>query len=779
MTDALLANGNHDLLATNINGARVAEEAPESPAIDSPATPVDDSVTSSVKIDVQSIDQEESDVRHEPVTMKVDRVDDASVVPQLGTPVDPDTIPIEPPKGTPPPAQGELLEDVKMAESIPAGDIQMDEADASSPNDVADNTATSAPPVPSSTVESLAASSPYSNVSPNDDDVQPPPAKRARKHSDADEASLANTATPPPASVSPAPIPEASATQNGASTPIERGPVTFSAAQYKFCLSIIRTLKKQKAATPFLRPVDPVALNIPHYHSIVKHPMDFSTVERKLQSSNPQKPDPNPNNPRYYNSDEFISDVRLIFINCLTFNGEGHAITSLSRQVEEMFDKQMKNLPPPEVIKPPPVKKAPTPPPPPPPTVKKNAGVRRPSTSVPTIRRLEESSGRPKREIHPPPPKDLPYVDQPKKVRTVRQVKDSGVADQLRFCEKILKDLHRKQHYNIAQPFYDPVDWEKLGIPSYPKLIKHPMDLSTMRKKLESGQYQTADKFHQDFKLMIRNCFNFNPAGTPVNIAGQELQRLFDEKWQNLPPLHPPSEDEEEEEVSDVETARAVSALESQIEHMQRQLASMKEQAQIPVKKVKKEKKPKAEKVQPVASSSKGTPKANGNKIPTNRKKLPKKPITDDDVLSFEQKKDLSDTIAGLEGAKLERVIQIVHEGVPEIRDSTEEIELDIDTLPASVLTKLYNFVIRPNRAPPAKRPRTGKGTGTGGLKRKSMDEDVEAEKIRVLEERMRLFEKGGQASASASHTPAVAHGDDSDHSSDDSSDDSSGSDSE
>ena len=83
-------------------------------------------------------------------------------------------------------------------------------------------------------------------------------------------------------------------------------------------------------------------------------------------------------------------------------------------------------------------------------------------------------------------------------------------------------------------------------------------------------------------------------------------------------------------------------------------------------------------------------------------------------------------------------------------------------------------------RQPPAKRGRTGKGTGTGGLKRKSMDEDVEAEKIRVLEERMRLFEKGGQASsASASHAPAAGRGEDSEHSSDESSDDSSGSDSE
>lgn len=75
-------------------------------------------------------------------------------------------------------------------------------------------------------------------------------------------------------------------------------------------------------------------------------------------------------------------------------------------------------------------------------------------------------------------------------------------------------------------------------------------------------------------------------------------------------------------------------------------------------------------------------------------------------------------------------------------------------------MTKLYNFVLRPIKtAGQPKRSRIPKGTGTGGLKRKSMDEDVEAEKIRVLEERMRAFERaeagasgplGGDESASS-----------------------------
>lgn len=146
--------------------------------------------------------------------------------------------------------------------------------------------------------------------------------------------------------MSPAPLQENSFEANKA-----KGPASFSPAQFRFCLSTVRSLKKMKAAIPLLKPVDPVALNIPHYFDVIKHPMDFSTVERKLQASNPQKPDPNPANPRYYHADDFVADVRLIFTNAYTFNGPDHLVSTMTRQVEEVFDKQMKNLPPAEVVR--------------------------------------------------------------------------------------------------------------------------------------------------------------------------------------------------------------------------------------------------------------------------------------------------------------------------------------------------------------------------------------------------------------------------------------------
>ncbi len=94
------------------------------------------------------------------------------------------------------------------------------------------------------------------------------------------------------------------------------------------------------------------------------------------------------------------------------------------------------------------------------------------------------------------------------------------------------------------------------------------------------------------------------------------------------------------------------------MEELQNTLSALKSK---PIKKKKEERREKAA----TASSSKAAPK----QPKSQPSKKNKKPIADDDVLTFEQKKDLSDSIAKLDGTKLEKVIQIIHEGVPEIRD--------------------------------------------------------------------------------------------------------------
>ena len=47
-------------------------------------------------------------------------------------------------------------------------------------------------------------------------------------------------------------------------------------------------------------------------------------------------------------------------------------------------------------------------------------------------------------------------------------------------------------------------------------MIENPMDLGTIRSKLESGSYSSLGEFHKDMMLVKTNCETFNPEDHPV-----------------------------------------------------------------------------------------------------------------------------------------------------------------------------------------------------------------------------------------------------------------------
>lgn len=108
--------------------------------------------------------------------------------------------------------------------------------------------------------------------------------------------------------------------------------------QTKYSLAILRTLKKKSEAGPFLAPVDPIALGIPHYSQVVTHPMDLGTVESKLQKN------------VYAHVEEFLADMRRIWENCYTFNGLDNPISHWAKTLSAIFEKQAAKMPTPQTI---------------------------------------------------------------------------------------------------------------------------------------------------------------------------------------------------------------------------------------------------------------------------------------------------------------------------------------------------------------------------------------------------------------------------------------------
>jgi len=99
------------------------------------------------------------------------------------------------------------------------------------------------------------------------------------------------------------------------------------------CSMIIKTMERQPNAIPFLKPVDPVALNIPDYFNVIKHPMDFSTILKKLKKG------------EYPTMSEFVDDVDLVFKNCTTYNPPNNPVHKMGLEMKNFFIEQLKKYP--------------------------------------------------------------------------------------------------------------------------------------------------------------------------------------------------------------------------------------------------------------------------------------------------------------------------------------------------------------------------------------------------------------------------------------------------
>uniref|UniRef100_F6VVE4 RING-type E3 ubiquitin transferase n=1 Tax=Macaca mulatta TaxID=9544 RepID=F6VVE4_MACMU len=101
-----------------------------------------------------------------------------------------------------------------------------------------------------------------------------------------------------------------------------------------------------------------------------------------------------------------------------------------------------------------------------------------------------------------------------------------------RKCERLLLFLYC---HEMSLAFQDPVP---LTVPDYYKIIKNPMDLSTIKKRLQEdySMYSKPEDFVADFRLIFQNCAEFNEPDSEVANAGIKLENYFEELLKNLYP---------------------------------------------------------------------------------------------------------------------------------------------------------------------------------------------------------------------------------------------------
>jgi bromodomain-containing factor 1 len=514
----------------------------------------------------------------------------------------------------------------------------------------------------------------------DDDDMEEPATKKTRTGDDGSPASEFKVPDVPSA--------EAASQTNGRVSTNSAGR-TMTKAQHKYLLVGLRNLKRIKDAAAFLEPVDPVKLNIPTYPNIIKNPMDVGTMERKLKAE------------EYATVEEYIADMDLIVNNAMTFNGPDHFVSGHAMNMKKAFEKQLGHLPKADVVEPSTAEKK---------AKKWAAGnasaakatpVRRPSRTasgqassptggsapssfalgpngVPTIRRDSTAGdGRPKREIHPPPSRDLPYSGaKPRKKKFLAELK---------FCDDVIKELFKPKYSSYAHVFYEPVDPVALNIPQYHKIIKKPMDLGTISSKLKANQYENASEFEADVRQIFTNCYKFNPPKDAVHQFGKQLEQLFNEKWSEKKAYlerhagvsgsrSPASSVEPEEEASEEEDGEDVErVIHEKIREITQQVEALK----------KMKTKGKGGKGGAVASGSSLPAGKKANKktgastaavpLAKNKKKLAKSKEPKAPYVTYEQKQEISDKINTLATSKMNQAYKIIRDNMPQLTVSVHK----------------------------------------------------------------------------------------------------------
>jgi len=387
--------------------------------------------------------------------------------------------------------------------------------------------------------------------------------------------------------------------------------------------TVLKQIMRHQFAWPFMKPVDAVKLRIPDYYEIIKNPMDFGTVKKKLDKVD------------YLNAQECIEDFKLVWNNCYKYNKPGEDVVIMAEVIEKFFNEKLSMMPPEEVEV----------------TSKSNKPVIKPATSTTTTAtttgestaELEPVAKRGKKVVGPPAvktrslpadttqpsltsgttvlspvvedasatspqstvtsttvPSTSPQITQPKApLRTLKTgvkrkkadtttpgtavlMSTAGTADvpakipvrressnrtikkptrelpgeqdivipsgkktkkkqmsvQLKYCHTFLKELFTKRHEAYAWPFYKPVDAEELGLYDYYDIIKQPMDLRTVKNKLEAkdgSEYATPSEFATDVRLIFTNCYKYNPPDHDVVKMARKLQDVFEYKYAQMP----------------------------------------------------------------------------------------------------------------------------------------------------------------------------------------------------------------------------------------------------
>ncbi|KAL4554164.1 hypothetical protein LXL04_037716 [Taraxacum kok-saghyz] len=235
-------------------------------------------------------------------------------------------------------------------------------------------------------------------------------------------------------------------------------------------------------------------------------------------------------------------------------------------------------------------------------------------------------------------------------------------------CNNLLQRLMKHKHGWV---FNEPVNAKLLGLHDYHDIIKHPMDLGTIKSRLAQNFYKSPMEFAEDVRLTFYNAMTYNPKGQDVHVMAQQLLTIFEEKWTSIESESNP--DWRYGTIYDTNSNTPTS----------RTPTSRKAPHFAPSRTL-------------YRSESMFMTKQKPKTTPAARTPVPKKPKAKDPNkrnMTYEEKQKLSTNLQSLPSEKLDNIVQIIKKKNTSLSQHDDEIEVDIDSVDVETLWELDRFV--------------------------------------------------------------------------------------
>ncbi|NXN20409.1 BRDT protein, partial [Nycticryphes semicollaris] len=366
---------------------------------------------------------------------------------------------------------------------------------------------------------------------------------------------------------------------------------------------VMKAMWRHNYSWPFHQPVDAAALNLPDYYSIIKKPMDLSTIKKRLEHN------------YYTKAAECIEDFNTMFLNCYVYNKPGDDIVFMAQELEKVFRQKIAQMPPEERLvslkmgkrkgKKPEEAQQPSPgtsneestmqkqvgiSEQPPvvtqelpqvtltplsatqltalmpsvvPVTKAKKGVKRkadtttPTTSIITASSESSATINERKAIKVcqgenecmKPKKFLKrYV--PDYQQSPEILKKTQLSEQLKHCNEILKEMFSKKHAAYAWPFLKSVEVASFSLGENQGMTECPTDLGMIKKKMDNFEYRDIQEFATDVRLMFMSCYKHNSPDHEIVAMARKLQDVFemhfakiaDKPVKSIPLPHPAKE---------------------------------------------------------------------------------------------------------------------------------------------------------------------------------------------------------------------------------------------